>query len=96
MGPSANLPASAGRFAMALARVRRPGRIWPGPRGEKGAQLRPVGPSGPLGVADDLVGEEGEVVTDGLGVDKAQGLPVFGLAEKALAGPEHDREDHQP
>jgi hypothetical protein len=49
-----------------------------------------------LGVWDGLVGEVGEVVTDRLGVDEAHGLLVAGLAEEALAGPEHDREDLQP
>src|SRR5439155_16576615 len=50
----------------------------------------------PLGVSDGLVGEVGDVAIDGLGVDKAQGFLVAGLAEEALAGPEHDREDLQP
>src|SRR6266568_6664181 len=44
----------------------------------------------PLGVSDGLVGEVGDVAIDGLGVDKAHGFLVAGLAEKALAGPEHD------
>ena len=30
------------------------------------------------------------------GIDEAHGLLVAGLAEEALAGPEHDREDDQP
>ena len=50
----------------------------------------------PLDVPDHLVGEEGEAVTDGLGVDEAHWFLVAGLAEEALAGPEHDREDEQP
>ena len=50
----------------------------------------------PLGVPDHLVGEEGETVTDGLGVDEAHGFLVAGLAEEALARPEYDREDDQP
>src|SRR3989442_5295247 len=50
----------------------------------------------PLGVSDGLVGEVGDVAIDGLGVDKAHGFLVAGLAEEALAGPEHDREDLQP
>jgi hypothetical protein len=45
---------------------------------------------------DDLVGEEGEAVTDGPGVDEAHALLVAGLVEEALAGPERDRVDHQP
>ena len=49
-----------------------------------------------LGVSDGLVGEEGEAVTDGLGIDEAHGLLVAGLSEEALARPEHDREDDQP
>src|SRR4029079_4981545 len=49
-----------------------------------------------LGVPDALVGEEGETVTDGLGADETQGPGVAGLAEEALAGPEHDRVDRQP
>src|SRR6266480_4953594 len=50
----------------------------------------------PLGLPDELVREEGEAVTDGPGVEEAHGLLVAGLAEEALAGPEHDREDDQP
>ena len=50
----------------------------------------------PPGVPDDLVGEEDEAVTDGPAADEAHGLLVAGLAEEALAGPEHDREDEQP
>jgi hypothetical protein len=50
----------------------------------------------PLGLADELVGEEDEAVTNGLGIDEAHGLLVAGLAEEALAGPEHDWEDDQP
>src|SRR6266508_2466826 len=49
-----------------------------------------------LGVADDVVGEVGQAVTDGLGGEEARGLRVAGLAEEALAGSEHDREDEQP
>ena len=47
----------------------------------------------PLGVPDTLVGEEGDVALDGLGVHEAHGFLVAGLAEEALAGAEHDRED---
>jgi hypothetical protein len=43
-----------------------------------------------------FVGEEGDAVTDGPGADEAHGFLVAGLAEEALAGPEHDRVDHQP
>ena len=50
----------------------------------------------PPGVSDALVGEDGDAVTDGLGVDEAHGFLVAGLAEEARAGPEHDREDLQP
>src|SRR5439155_20233439 len=50
----------------------------------------------PLGVSDGLVGEVGDVALDGLGVDEAHGFLVGGLAEEALAGPEHHREDLQP
>jgi RNA polymerase sigma-70 factor (ECF subfamily) len=50
-----------------------------------------------LGVSDvKLVGEEGEAVTDGPGVDEAHGLLVAVLAEEALASAEHNREDDQP
>jgi len=52
-----------------------------------------VAAGAPLGLADQLVGEEGEAVTDGPGVDEADGFLAGGLAEEALAGPEHDRED---
>jgi len=51
---------------------------------------------GPLGLSDELVGEKDETVTNGLGIDEAHGLLVAGLAEEALAGPEHDWEDDQP
>src|ERR1700678_4189174 len=50
---------------------------------------------GRLGASDDLVGEESEAVTDGLGADEAHRLLVGGPAEEALAGPEHDREDDE-
>ena len=46
--------------------------------------------------SDELVGEEGEAVTDGPGVEEANGFLVAGLVEEALASPEHDRVDHQP
>src|SRR6266496_1229430 len=49
-----------------------------------------------LGVSDGLVGEVGDAVTDGAGVEEAHGFLVAGLAEEALAGSEHDREDLQP
>src|SRR5580700_4866859 len=49
-----------------------------------------------LGVPDEGVGEVGETVTDGPGIDQAHGFLVAGLAEEALAGPEHDRVDRQP
>ena len=48
------------------------------------------------GVAYNLIGEEREAVADGARVDEAHGLLVGGLAEQALAGPEHDWEDDQP
>src|SRR5689334_1305121 len=54
-------------------------------------------PSSRLGVvSDDLVRDVGEAITECLAVEEAQGLLVAGLAEEALAGPEHDREDLQP
>src|SRR3989442_10925397 len=43
-----------------------------------------------------LVGEVGDAALDGLGVEEAHGSLVAGLAEEALAGAEHDREDLQP
>ena len=49
----------------------------------------------PLGVSDALVDEIGEAVTDGSRVDEAHRLLVAGLAEEALASPEHDRVDHR-
>src|SRR4051794_3478868 len=45
---------------------------------------------------DELVAEENEAVADGLGLDEAHGRLVAGLAEQALASPEHDREDDEP
>jgi hypothetical protein len=58
----------------------------------------PLGPYSRIsrGVPDGHVGVDGDAVTDGLGVDEAHGFLVAGLAEEALAGPEHDREDLQP
>src|SRR4029450_2684870 len=49
-----------------------------------------------LGLPDALVGEEDDVALDGLGVDEPHRFLVAGLAEEALAVPEHDREDLQP
>src|SRR5260370_9073944 len=43
---------------------------------------RPSGGSEELGVSDDLVREEGEAVTDGLGVDEARGFFVALRAER--------------
>jgi hypothetical protein len=70
---------------------------------EAGVELRRSGPPlAPgrtipgLGVSDELVGEEGEAVTDGLDIDEAHGFLVAGLAEEALAVPERDRVDEQP
>src|SRR5213080_2891712 len=48
-----------------------------------------------LGLADRLVGKEGEVARDGLVADEAHGFLVVGLGEKALAHPQYDRVDHQ-
>src|SRR5215467_3533543 len=49
-----------------------------------------------LGISDALVDEVGDAVIDGPGVHEARESLVAGLAEEALAGPEHDREDLQP
>jgi hypothetical protein len=49
-----------------------------------------------LGVSDGLVGEDGQAVTDGAGVDEAHVFLAAGLAEEALANTEHERVDHQP
>ncbi len=48
-----------------------------------------------LGPSHDLVGEEGEAVTDCPCVEEAHRVHVAGLPEQALAGTEHDREDDQ-
>jgi hypothetical protein len=56
----------------------------------------PTPSDAPLGVPDGLVGEEGEAVTDGPGTHQPHRFLVTGLAEEALTGPEHDREDDQP
>jgi len=80
---------------LSWARVGGPG-CSPG-RGRSAGAFRNAGAVWrPLGVSDELVGKEGEAVTDDLGVDEAQGFLVAGLAEQALAGPEHDRVDEQP
>ena len=49
-----------------------------------------------LSLPDELVGEEDEAVTDGLGIDEAHRLLVAGLAEEARARAEHDWEHDQP
>src|SRR5262249_49911616 len=49
-----------------------------------------------LGGSDDLVGDVWEAVTNSPVGDEAQRHLVAGLAEQALAGPEHERVDHQP
>jgi hypothetical protein len=50
----------------------------------------------PLGLRGEFVNQVGEAVTDSAGVEQAHRLLVAGLAEESLAGPEHDRVDHQP
>jgi hypothetical protein len=42
------------------------------------------------------VSEVCEVLTDGPGVEESHRLLIADLAEEALAGTEHDREDDQP
>ena len=49
----------------------------------------------PLRASDELVGEVGDTLAECLAVDEAHGFLVARLAEEALAGPEHDREDLQ-
>src|SRR5215469_4095379 len=49
-----------------------------------------------IGVSDGLVGNGDDAVLDGLGVHLAQRLLGADLAEEALAGAEHNREDLQP
>src|SRR6266566_7623139 len=66
------------------------------PGGGRHPSFRNAGAIRRPGVSDNLRGEEGEAVTDGPGVEETQGLLVAGLAEEALASPEHDREDDQP
>ena len=43
-----------------------------------------------------LVGEQGEAVTDGLGLNEAHRLDLADLAEEAPAGPERERVDEKP
>jgi hypothetical protein len=50
----------------------------------------------PSGVRDTLVGKEDEAVTDDPAAGQAERLGASGLAEQALAIPDHDREDEQP
>jgi hypothetical protein len=52
--------------------------------------LRPI-----AAITHELVGEDDEAVTNGLGFDEAHGLLVAGLVEETLAGPEHDWKDDQ-
>src|SRR5919199_3358870 len=49
-----------------------------------------------LGVAGGLVGEESDPAADGLVFDEVHSFHVAGRTEEPLAGPEHDRVDHQP
>jgi hypothetical protein len=49
----------------------------------------------PLCVPDGLVGEVREVASDGPGAEEPHTFLVAGLAEKALASPEHDRVNHE-
>src|SRR5207249_668546 len=49
-----------------------------------------------LGVSDGLVGEKGQAVTDGAGVDELHVFVAADLAEKARASTEHERVDHHP
>jgi RimJ/RimL family protein N-acetyltransferase len=50
----------------------------------------------PLRASDKLVGEVGDTLTECPAVDEPHVFLVTWLAEEALAGPEHDREDLQP
>src|SRR3954464_14744649 len=49
-----------------------------------------------LSRSDGFVGQQGEAVTDGPGVEETHRLLVAGLAEQAVAFTQHDREDGQP
>src|SRR6266436_9910964 len=84
-------------MARGRRRRRRYARAGPGcpPAGRPGIRVFPNAGAvrHPLGGSDELVGEEGEAVTDGLGIDEAHGFLVAGLAEEAFAGPEHDLVD---
>jgi hypothetical protein len=66
---------------------------------ERRGQVKALGASAlsdvSLGPSHDLVGEEGEAVTDCPCVEEAHRVHVAGLPEQALAGTEHDREDDQ-
>jgi hypothetical protein len=66
------------------------------PGGERASGIPERWCGRPLGLPDELVGEEDEALTNGLGIDEAHGLLVADVAEEALAGPEHDREEDQP
>jgi hypothetical protein len=48
------------------------------------------------GLADGLVGEPSETVSERRGIDEPHGLLVAGLAEEALAGAEDDGEHDEP
>ena len=98
-GSSTSAPAPAMTAAGSSSRAP-PATSSPPAPPSRASTSRPTSPKAgavrPLGVPDGLVGEDGDAVTDGLGVDEAHGFLVAGLAEEALAGPEHDREDLQP
>ena len=65
-------------------------------RARSSRELSNVAHGTALGLADDLLGEEGEAVADGPGVEEAHAVLVAGLLEEAFAGPERDRVNHQP
>ena len=95
-GPRAcltNLASGQSRVGLDEARVACP-RARPDPAHVH--ELCDLSAASPLGVSGTFVGEKGEAVTDGPVAGEAHGLLVAGLAEEALAGPEHDRVDHQP
>lgn len=51
--------------------------------------------SGRLAVSNRLVCQNGDSVAQGTGLNEAHGFGVAGLAEKALAASEHNREELQ-
>src|SRR5215467_3775173 len=72
-------------------------RLWRGPSAAGYPGWRHADPVRRLlGIPGELVGEQGEAVTNSPGMDEAHGFLFADSGEEALASPERDGVDHQP